>query len=395
MKRLPPRWLGLAAAAAMLAAGCTAQPQNMDRLNQSNLFTTTGDADMCAAALGNTVNAATFWRGMAGANQNVTANGVIIGNVALVALPRESQNTPVTGARVDSPAGTTAAGTTATRDRDSLAAPDGAGRADARTRTGAGTTTGGGTGTAAGTPGLGTTRPAVGVTGGRVETGTPMPAGTTVNMRTGPATGTGAAARPGTMTGTRPPAQTGTTAEAGLDDRTVPAPGTWTGVTAAVDPLERVRAACPNVADIRVVNDENDRGRLAEITAAVRAGQPITEFMTDLATIAQRATSAGPGANARRTNLRDNRQDNLQSNIQRGSVLPGNVQPGATRQGNVQPGNVRQGNVVPGPTGTPVTPAPAGPQVPAPNAPGSDGRGSTPARAGVGTATDPGTSATD
>lgn len=268
---MPLKWLGLAAAAALLASGCTAQPQNANRVNQSNLFTTTGDADTCAAALGNTVGANAFW-GMAGVNRNVTANGVIIGNVALVALPRESQNTPVNGAA---------------------------------------TGTGGQNGAAAGT-GVQT-----GATGG---SGVPM-----------------GAAGDGVGTGT------------------------------AADPLERVRTACPTLADIRVVNDETDRARLAEITAAVRSGRPVTEFMSELATMAQRATSAGPGASGRQRNRPENFRNRLQ-----------------------------QGNLVPGRAGTPTTPAPAAPRTPpAPNAPGTDGRGSTPARPGTGTATDPGTSATD
>lgn len=358
MKRLPLTWLGLATVAAMLASGCTAQPQTGNRINQSNLFTTTGDADLCATALGNTVGANAFWRGMAGVNENVTANGVIIGNVALVALPRDSQKTPVTGARagtvpepgfstglqrdgdVTGNLGTLTPPNTVdtTPDRvgaipGNTGAPTGAGRAtgDARTRTGAGTTTGGGTGTGAGTPGAGTNRASTGVLGQRIgrRTGT---AGTPAES--------GAAAGMGTAAGTR--------------------------VGAAVnDPLERVRTACPRVADIRVVNDENDRNRLAEIAAAVRAGRPITEFMTDLATISQRATSAGPGANARQNNT-------PQRNIQ---------------QGNIQ-SNMRQ---IPGP-------------MPAPAAPGTGGRAGTPGRAGGGTnaparagvtPTDPGTSTTD
>ncbi len=260
MKRSLLKRLGLVAAAALVAAGCTVQPQDANRLNQGNLFTTTGDADTCAAALGNTVATA-----MGRANQNVTANGVIIGNVALVALPKESQRTPVTGAPT-------------------------------------------GTGVAPGTaPGLG--------------------------ARTGAATGTGPAAG----TGSAAPMNTATAT--GRAARTV--------TTAAADPLERVRNACPRLADIRVVNDEGDRARLAEITAAVRSGRPITEFLTELAAMTQRATSAGPGAGGR---------------MQQGSVLPGR-------------------------TGTPAAPRTRS----APNAPG----GSDPARTGPGTPTDPGTGATD
>lgn len=349
MTRSPRTWLGLAAAAALLAAGCTAQPQNLNPVNQSNLFTTTGDADVCAAALGNTVGADAFWPGMSGGNRNVTANGVIIGNVALVALPRESQTTPVTGVRAD-------------------AVPNIAG---------------------AGTPGQGNTRPSTGVIGGRVEAppgpGTPPRRGWTADMGTpgGPATaaGTGTAARPGATAGSR------------------------MGMAPAVDPLERVRTACPRVADIRVVNDENDRSRLAEITAAVRAGRPITEFMTELATIAQRATSAGPGANARPDNLQRGTLQPGSSRLpggrtpgdpRQGAPQQGNPRQGGVQPGNVQPGNVQQGNMFPGRMGTPVQPRPTTPGgAPAPNAPGTDGRGSTPARPGTGSATDPGTWATD
>lgn len=272
MKRSLLKRLGLVAAAALVAAGCTVQPQDANRLNQGNLFTTTGDADTCAAALGNTVATA-----MGRANQNVTANGVIIGNVALVALPKESQRTPVTGAPT-------------------------------------------GTGVAPGTaPGLG--------------------ARTGAATGTGPAAGTGSAAPMNTATATGTAARTNTATATGRAARTV--------TTAAADPLERVRNACPRLADIRVVNDEGDRARLAEITAAVRSGRPITEFLTELAAMTQRATSAGPGAGGR---------------MQQGSVLPGR-------------------------TGTPAAPRTRS----APNAPG----GSDPARTGPGTPTDPGTGATD
>lgn len=398
MKRMPLKWLGLAAAAALLASGCTAQPQNANRVNQSNLFTTTGDADTCAAALGNTVGANAFW-GMAGVNRNVTANGVIIGNVALVALPRESQNTPVNGAATGTggqngaaagngvqtgaaggngvPMGTTGngvgTGTAAGNGLSTGVQRDGDVTGNLGTLTPPGTvdttpghvgTVPGNTGSTVMTPGLGTTRGATGVVGGRVESpslpGTGTTTGTGTRAGTGTPAGTGTAAGTGTMAGSGTRGGTGATTRAGT------AFGTRTGTTAA-DPLERVRTACPTLADIRVVNDETDRARLAEITAAVRSGRPVTEFMSELATMAQRATSAGPGASGRQRNRPENFRNRLQ-----------------------------QGNLVPGRAGTPTTPAPAAPRTPpAPNAPGTDGRGSTPARPGTGTATDPGTSATD
>ena len=285
---------------------------------------------------------------MAGVNRNVTANGVIIGNVALVALPsRESQNTPVNGA------------TTGTGGQNGAAAGNGVqtgaaggngvhgydrkrrrhqGRRPATLSTGLqrdgdvtgnlgtltppGTvdTTPGGVGRRPGQhrvhrhdPRPGHHRGATGVVGGRVESPYPDRA---PEPRPEPAPGRGRAPGAGRVPtcgdryragdrriggGLAPGAGPGATTHRG--DGTPRHPHRDDG---GHDPLERVRTACPTLADIRVVNDETDRARLAEITAAVRSGRPVTEFMSELATMAQRATSAGPGASGRQRNRPEN-----------------------------------------------------------------------------------------
>jgi hypothetical protein len=143
MKHTTKQWLVSAAAAAVLATGCAGRPAPRPAprtpIGQAGLIpntagSTTGDADACAIALGNAVAGMTAgWTGtapgpnatavtpggpaagptgnlagtpgatgypgtMAGygaARHEVTANGVLIGNVALVALPTVD-NLPIT-----------------------------------------------------------------------------------------------------------------------------------------------------------------------------------------------------------------------------------------------------------------------------------------------------------
>jgi|GEM_PF-4201144 len=377
-----------------MAAGCTAQPQNANRLNQSNVFTTTGDNDQCAAALGNAVDSAAFWGGTVnGANRNVTANGLIIGNVALVALPRESQNIPVTGTRATQTPGTPAAPGAGANDAGRATGEGVAAGIRAQTQAGiipqtrTGALTGGGVGTDDGMPLEGVTPlrdPTVGVPAG-------VGVGTNAGVSGWPTAGTPAGVGPGTAAGNRavPGAGTaagmaGTGAAAGNRTGTGVATGTRTDVgttrygalgSSAMNRLsavDRVRLACPRVADIRVVNDEGDRSRLAEITAAVRAGQPITEFMAELTAITQRATSAGPGSEARRRN---------------GTTTPGTTTPGATTPGTTTPGETTPGattpdtttprTAIPG-TPTPSTPTPTSPGARAGSTGGVPGTGTTP-----------------
>lgn len=183
MNRKTPGRISLAAVTALLLAGCAAGPRGA-QLQGMNAGSTTGDVDACSAALGNGLGSG---RDALGTNTGVTevggtgatANGLIIGNVALVALPV----------------------------------------GDAASGTGAG---GGGV--------------------GLVQRFAPV----------------------------RTPDETGEADEA----------------------LERVRTACDRVVEIRVVNSADDRRRLAEITAAMRQGRPVTAFMPDLNRMMQAATPA-------------------------------------------------------------------------------------------------------
>ncbi|MBP2020086.1 hypothetical protein J2Z79_003540 [Symbiobacterium terraclitae] len=408
MKRLPlAKWLGLATAAAVMAAGCTAQPQNANRLNQSTVFTTTGDNDQCAAALGNTVDTAAYWGGaVTGINRNVTANGLIIGNVALVALPGESQNIPVTGTTGVGTARITPAPAAPRTGSAATGAGQGTGNgiaAGINAQTGAGTAAGVGTddgmplagvtprtdptlgdtriGAAAGTPmtadGSGTSAGAATAPGNRTVTGAGATAGNRTMAGTGTAAGNrthvgGGTADTGTLPGAGAPVGNRTAAGTGGAAATRMGTGTPAGTranagTAArygavgspavnrLNPVERIRIACPRVADIRVVNDANDRSRLAQITAAVRSGRPITEFMGELTAISQRATSAGPGADVRRLN----------TNAPAGTRPPGTTNPGTPAPGTTAPGTRTPGMTTPG-TPTPGAPTPGATRMPAP-----------------------------
>jgi hypothetical protein len=282
--------ISLATVAALLVAGCAAGPRGA-RLQGMNVGSTTGDTDSCSAALGNNFVGANV-NGMnlggpnplgstaggtdmtgtngggtnaagtnaAGTNAggpnagstnagstnaggaNATANGLLIGNVALVALPiapATGTGTMGTGVTGRGAAGTGAAGT--------------------------GVTGRGAMGT--GAAGLEDTG-AGGGRGGLVERF--APGGTPTNNGSG-------AAQSGANAGDR---------LGGTAMNTTPA-----GYSSAA--LQRIRTACDRVAEIRVVNSAGDRQRLAEITAAMRQGRPVTEFMDDLNRIMQAATPAG------------------------------------------------------------------------------------------------------
>lgn len=316
MKRMPFQWLGLTAAAAMLVAGC-ASPQRTpgNAPNQSSIFSTTGDADQCATALGNSVNAAgTRTWGRTANMTEATANGLILGNVALVALPANDgmRTTPPTD---DTGAGGVGTGETgfragATPGPSGTAATPGAtattGATGTTPATGAANNARAGVTPTPGAPGAAATAPRTGIpdTGlgvpGTIDT-TPNNVGTT----TGGGTTTGA----GTTTGWGRTGAGGARGANGVDGTrgatgagtTVPNKGTGTAAgtratgTADMNAVERVRTACPNVAEIRVVNSADDRATLARITAAVRSGQPVTQFMTELTNLSQRATVVGTG----------------------------------------------------------------------------------------------------
>ncbi len=324
MMRMSLKWISLTAASALLMAGCAAGPNRTpDRnLNQSNLMgnnvsTTTGDADACAAALGNTVapggafdlpggdrlpdngvganrtgvganrtgiganrtgigadrtgiganrtgvggNRAGLFGGNGGGGE-ITANGLLIGNVALVALPTMDQmptntNVGAPGTATANNVGVGTKGTPAT----GIAAP--------------------------GTPAAGTAAPpnpiatAPAGPGNNAAAGAP---GGVMGTRTNAATTPGAGAPGG--------AATGGAGTAGMTG--------GANATGDADAIERIKMACDKVADVRVVNSAADRARLAEITDAIREGRPVTEFMTDLSRLVQAATSAGGGRNANR-----------------------------------------------------------------------------------------------
>lgn len=271
------KWISLTAAAAILAAGCAAGPQRAPNRNAANppvgssLTSTTGDADACAVALGNAVAHGGLMNPGAGAGMRTypgTANGLLIGNVALIALP--SAGTATTGVPPANPGGVPAA--------DSAFGGTAGGTTGGTT---AGTT-GGMTGGAAG----GTTA-AYPLGGARGRTGTSAPPVALGDNTVAPGnpTLTGTADRYVNPNMGGSPTATGTT-------------GGTTAANADTAAIDRVKSACDKVADVRVVNNDNDRRRLSEITAAMRRGEPLTNFMAELTRIAQGATSAGSGRNA-------------------------------------------------------------------------------------------------
>lgn len=57
----------------------------------------------------------------------------------------------------------------------------------------------------------------------------------------------------------------------------------------------RVQLSCASLAEIRVVTEAADRARLAEVAAAMRKGEPVVEYLPELAEIGRRASTA-PGS---------------------------------------------------------------------------------------------------
>jgi hypothetical protein len=230
--------ISLAALAAALAVGCASgtpkrQGAGGGGAPGTTSASTTGDADACAIALGNTdTNLGTT---SPGAQPEPTANGILIGNVALVALP-SNDNLPITGT-TRGPAGA------------ATPAPLGHG--------GAAETTG--------------------------STGM---------------THTGTTAAPGTSPSPATPVPGTTTAPAGNGPAGVGTPGAGGGGAANPTALDRIRTACTKVTQIRVVTDSADRARLATIAMSVRKGTPVTDFIDDLARMSKKATTMGAGAGA-------------------------------------------------------------------------------------------------
>lgn len=263
MKR-STKWLGLAAAGLILA-GCAVGPQRSpapSAVPGPTTSSTTGDLDACAIALGNmpagvtgaaagvgpalgtppgtmrTPGTAAAPRtdavpkttgttgvtgttpmgtpGAAGGRVEVTANGVLLGNVALVALPDQDNMPTSPTAPVPGLPGATTPGTTA--------AP----------------------GTAV------------------------APGGNVAGAPTAPPAGTapGRAVTPGTIT-----------------------PGVANNPTA----IDRIRAACERVVEIRVVDGDADKRRMGEIAMAIRKGTPITSFMSDIVAMNGRANVVWSG----------------------------------------------------------------------------------------------------
>mgnify|MGYP000011447714 CR=1 FL=1 len=60
----------------------------------------------------------------------------------------------------------------------------------------------------------------------------------------------------------------------------------------------RVQQSCTSLAEIRVVTEPADRARLAEVAAAMRKGEPVVEYLPELTEISRRASTA-PGSAAR------------------------------------------------------------------------------------------------
>jgi hypothetical protein len=125
MDRSVLKWVGLTAAVACLGVGCAARaprtPMNQPNPSYAGLGvqlpgSTTGDLDACATALGN-VSAAgpTLGTTTNVPGDAVAANGVLLGNVAVVGLPTADQIpvTPPSGKGSISPAPTPTVSTTA------------------------------------------------------------------------------------------------------------------------------------------------------------------------------------------------------------------------------------------------------------------------------------------
>ncbi|MDF2630626.1 MAG: hypothetical protein K0R39_4457 [Symbiobacteriaceae bacterium] len=303
MRRTTWKQIGVGAMAALLAVGCaTGNPQRRPETNTVQ-GSTTGDLDACALALGNAPGAGTAGGGAMGAGggggttggamgagtkggtgtldtnggadrvgftplgapgtgglTEATANGIMVGNVALVALPdydyMPTTNPPgVTGPPNGAP-GTL--GTPATPGN-----PMPPGTPDTAGNTGAPGTTG--------------------------YTGTIFPPGN-MGVADGGLPGTGAGF------GTTGAAAGGTTG-AGGGGATGNAAGATgnNNQTGGSTALDRIRTACVGLSEIRVVTEDADQARLAEIASAMRHGTPVTAYMADIARIASRASLAGGG----------------------------------------------------------------------------------------------------
>jgi hypothetical protein len=121
------------------------------------------------------------------------------------------------------------------------------------------------------------------------------------------------------------------------------APPAGGGGTTAID---RIRAACPKVVEIRVLNAPADRVRIGEIAMSVRRGQPATNFMDDI--------------------VRLNRAATVVSGNPRASGAPGPAGVPAAPGPGVAPA---PGTTTPGttaPLGTPTIPGTTAPGTPAP-----------------------------
>lgn len=316
MRRTTWKQIGVGAMAALLAVGCaTGRPQRRpDGTGSTVQGSTTGTVDACSLALGNAPHAGTTGggggttgaggttgttgaalKGGTGTHDNTaaggttgtvsgaplgstdgvtepTANGIMVGNVAIVALPDydylPTTNPPgVTGTPPGAPS---TLGTPATPGNP--AAPGTPGTAG--TPGVPGTAGGGGGGTAGTTGYTGTTVPPGNM--GVADGGLP---GTGDRFGTAGRTGTpgprGTAAGGGTAAGS---AATGNINQTG-------------GSTA----LDRIRTACVGLSEIRVVTESADKARLAEIAMAMRRGTPVTAYMADITRLASRASLAGGG----------------------------------------------------------------------------------------------------
>ncbi len=262
------------------------------------------------------------WAGAMTGESEITANGVLLGNVALVALP-STEDMPI------SPRG--------------------------------------------GVPGApAPAAPAPGAPGGPGGPGAP---GTPAGRAGAPGTPAGRAGAPGTPAGRAGMAPGRRTTRAGEVDQpggaferagtpgmaagTTPGPvgrmapgaaprGGATGMAAGVngsDAIRRIQAACTQVSQIRVVSDARDRAELARITLAMRHGQPITEFMDTLAAINRRAQAVAAGGNARDRDITPGTPPPARRpDLPRTMGAPGGPAPGMT---GTPPGEIGPGRVPP------------------------------------------------
>lgn len=238
MNGSPLQRLSLFLATALLAVGCAGQPPAAQPEAGASVGSTTGDADTCAAALGNPVPEGTAEL-LPGTNSGLVVPRA--GDGAGTAFPREGSAVVEGNATAGAPGGP-AAGPTGN----------------------------------VGAPGMPTD-------GARGLSGLGVAAAREVSANGVVIGNVAVVALPSTEHMAVTP-----TVEEGVSE----------GSDVRRSAFERVHQSCVGLAEIRVVTEAADRARLAEVTAAMRKGDPVVDYLPELAEISRRASTA-PGSAAR------------------------------------------------------------------------------------------------